>query len=166
MNNRSDAIQLTTAVLALGIGVLVYLLDRQPSDVYFIPDWVSIADSLNPIFGQVGNNLPTFIHVYVFILLTVIIITPSPVMVFRICVIWFSVDSLFELAQLTPIAYLIAEHIPAWFIGIPFLENTATYFLAGTFDILDIISIAMGTVTAYLTIRYSNKRGIQHVPET
>ena len=165
MNNRSDALQLTTAVLAVGIGVLVYLLDRQPSNVYFIPDWVSIVDSLNPIFGQVGNILPTFIHVYVFILLTVIIITPSPVRVFRICVIWFSVDSLFELAQLTPIAHLIAEHVPAWFIGIPFLENTAAYFLAGTFDILDLISIAMGSVTAYLTIMYSNKRETQYVPE-
>ena len=165
MNNRSDALQLTTVVLALGIGVLVYLLDRQPDNVYFIPGWVSIAGSVNPIFGQIGNNLPTFIHVYAFILLTVIIMSPSPGKVFWICVTWFSVDSLFELAQLTQIANWIAEHVPAWFIGIPFLENTAAYFLAGTFDILDIISIAMGTVTAYLTIRYSNKREIQYVPE-
>ena len=165
MYKRAESLQLATAIVALSIGVLVYLLDRQPGSVYFIPGGVSIADSLNPIFGQIGNHLPTFIHVYAFILLTVIIMSPSPAMVFWICVTWFSVDSLFELAQLTPIAHLIAEHVPAWFIGIPFLENTAAYFLAGTFDILDIISIAMGTVTAYLTIRYSNKREIQYVPE-
>lgn len=158
MNNRSDALQLTTAVLALGIGVLVYLLDRQPDNVYFIPDWVSIAGSLNPIFGQIGNHLPTFIHVYAFILLTVIIMSPSPAMVFWICVTWFSVDSLFEIAQLTPIANWIAEHVPASFAGIPFLENTDSYFLTGTFDFLDLISIAMGTVAAYLTIVLSTRR--------
>ena len=46
----------------------------------------------------------------------------------------------------------IAKIVPGWFNGIPFLENTVNYFLRGTFDPTDLVSIAGGTVAAYLTI--------------
>lgn len=155
VNMRTNVLPLAAALGAAAIGTLVYLLDRPPDSVYFIPDWISLTDNLYPIFGQMGNHLPTFLHVYIFILLTFIVMLPSAVMVYPICISWFVVDSLFELGQLTPIAQWIAVHVPDWFAGIPYLENTAAYFLAGTFDFLDLVSIAMGTVAAYLTIKGS-----------
>ena len=166
MGRRPTVIQGATAIGALAVGVLVYLLDRQPMSVYFIPDWISLANNLNPIFGEIGNYLPTFIHVYAFILLTTIIVAPSPAWIIPICAAWFSVDSLFELAQITPIDQWIAGNVPDWFTGIPFLENTSAYFIAGTFDLLDLFSIAVGTIFAYLTIRLTQNRRKQHVSES
>lgn len=149
-----ETVQIVIALFVLSIGVLVYLLDRQPGSVYFIPEWFSLTGNPGSIFGYIGNHLPTFIHVYVFILLTV---STTAVSVSHACILWFVIDSLLEIAQLTTVANWIAENIPAWFAGIPFFENTASYFKNGTFDVLDIVSIVLGTVAAYLTFQFTRK---------
>lgn len=152
---RVNVFLLTAALGMLTLGVLVYLLDRQPETIYFMPEWLLLTDSFSPVFGILGDQLPTFIHVYAFILLTFVVLSPSLRMLVPICMGWFVLDCILELAQISIFAQLIANHIPSWFAGIPFLENTAGYFLSGTYDLMDIVSIAMGTVVAYLTIRFS-----------
>jgi len=158
----SVKIQTAAAVTALLIGVFVYLLDRQSESVYFMTYWMSLGNTMNPFFGIVGNQLPTFIHVYAFILLTMAVASASRESVLIICLFWLILESLFELAQITVIAQWIANYTPEWFHGIPFLENTAAYFLAGTFDVLDLCSIAAGTLAAYLTIVISTQRISNH----
>ena len=154
VSKHPGTVQIVIALFVLSIGLLVYLLDRQTGSVYFINEWFTVTDNHGSLFGQLGNHLPTFIHVYVFILLTVSI---TAVSASHACILWLAIDSMFEIAQLTPVANWIAENIPSWFSGIPFLENTASYFKNGTFDVLDIASIALGTVTAYLTIQFSRR---------
>ena len=107
------------------------------------------------MFGSIGDYLPTFVHVYTFILLTVIVAIPTGIKLIPVCLAWFSLDSLFEVAQLKSIAQWIGSHTPPWFEGVPFLKNTADYFLMGTFDVFDLISIAAGTVAAYLTVSFT-----------
>jgi hypothetical protein len=149
---------LAIAIGALGIGVLVYVLDRQPEFTYFLPDWLSPESQINGLFGSIGYYLPTFIHVYAFILLTVVVAVPSITKLIPVCLAWFTLDSLFEVAQLNTIAQWIGSHTPTWFNGIPFLENTADYFLMGTFDVIDLLSIAIGTLAAYLTVNLITRR--------
>lgn len=146
------------AIGAFGMGVLVYVFDRQSELVYFLPAWLSLHDITSVVFGNIGNYLPTFIHVYVFILLTVIIAVPSIAKLVPVCLAWFTFDTLFEVAQLNPIAQWIGTHTPGWFNDIPFLENTAKFFMMGTFDVLDLLSIATGTIAAYLTVVLINRR--------
>ena len=155
---QSAKIQTAAAVTALFIGVFVYSLDRQPESVYFISSWMALGDNINPFFGAIGDQLPTFVHVYAFILLTMAVVSTTRKYALPICLFWLIIESLFELAQITVIAQWIAERVPEWFHGIPFLENTAAYFIRGTFDILDLCSIAAGTLAAYLTIVLSNRR--------
>ena len=143
---------LAIALGALVLGVFVYVLDRQPEFVYFLPGWLSLESQIGGLFGSIGNYLPTFIHVYAFILLTVVVAVPSVTKLIPVCLAWFTIDSLFEFAQLNPIAQWIGSHTPGWFSSILFLENTADYFLMGTFDVFDLFSIAIGTLAAYLTI--------------
>jgi hypothetical protein len=143
---------------ALGVGVLVYVFDRQAEFVYFLPDWLSLHTQAGSIFGSIGDYLPTFIHVYAFILLTVIVAVPAITKLIPVCLAWFTLDTLFEVAQIDAIARWIAMHTPSWFNGIPFLENTADYFLMGTFHVFDLISIAMGTLAAYLTVVFLTRR--------
>ena len=150
MNRQSGL--LAIAVGALCVGVLVYVFDRQPEFTYFLPGWLSLHDTTGSIFGSIGGYLPTFIHVYVFILLTVVVALPSITKLIPVCLAWLTLDSLFEIAQLNPIAQWIGAHTPEWFNGIPFLENTANYFLMGSFHPFDLLSIAIGTFAAYMTV--------------
>ncbi|WP_455209743.1 hypothetical protein [Kaarinaea lacus] len=157
MNKSLSAaiIQIILAGVALLFGVLVYLLDREPENIYFIPQWLAESVNGDPFIGTLGNYLPTFVHVYAFILLTMAIVFPVQQhrrYLIPVCVFWFAVDCLFEIAQLDVIALYIASHEPTWFHGIPFLENTANYFLASTFDVIDLVSIGLGALTAYYTI--------------
>lgn len=152
---HAPLIQIALAVVALLIGVFVYLLDRRPENVYFIPLWLANAVKGDPFLGVLGNYLPTFVHVYAFTLLTMAIVFPPEQYrryLLPVCMFWFTADSLFEIAQLDAIGRFIATHTPAWFDGIPFLENTANYFLASTFDVVDLISIGIGALAAYYTV--------------
>jgi hypothetical protein len=142
---------LAIAMMALGLGVLVYAFDRQAEYVYFLPAGMSFHNTHDGLFGPLGNYLPTFIHVYAFILLTVVVAGVSGSRALAVCVFWFAIDSLFEIGQMDSIAGWLAGHTPAWFDGIPFLENAAAYFLHGTFDVLDLLSIAAGALAAWLT---------------
>jgi len=150
MTRQGELIVVATG--ALCVGVLVYVFDRQAEFVYFLPGWLSLHTQAGSIFGSIGDYLPTFIHVYAFILLTVIVAVPVITKLIPVCLAWFTLDTLFELAQIDAIARWIAMHTPSWFNGIPFLENTADYFLMGTFHVFDLASIAMGTLAAYLTV--------------
>ncbi len=145
---------LSIAFSGLVVGVIVYVFDRQSEFVYFLPDWFSVNKFRGGIFGSIGYFLPTFIHVYVFILLTATVSASPNKNLIPICISWFIFDSLFEIGQIHVIAQSIANHVPAWFSDIPILNNTSSYFLMGTFDVLDLISIALGTICAYLTITF------------
>jgi hypothetical protein len=153
--------QIFLAFAALTIGVLVYLLDRRPEQIYFIPQWLANTVKGNSFVGTLGDYLPTFVHVYAFILLTMAIVVPLQQYrryLVSVCVFWFSMDSLFEIAQVDTIARVIAAGVPAWFEGIPFLENTAQYFLASTFDVLDLVSIGAGALAAFYTVAIINNQ--------
>ena len=152
---------LVMALVAMVFGIVVYLLDRQAESVYFMSDWMALGDGQNSAFGLLGQHIPTFVHVYTFILLTMALVVPEEryrKYLLPVCLGWFVVDSLFEIAQIDFIAQRIAGWVPDWFAGIPFLENTASYFIHSTFDILDLLSIGLGTLAAYVTIQIILKR--------
>lgn len=148
------------------VGILVYLLDRQPSNIYFIPDWFNLEKTSSQVFGGIGYYLPTFIHTLAFILLTAAVVHPSRIQMIFICISWLVIEALFEVAQISLIAQWIANHVPSVFLGIPFLENTTAYFIHGTFDYLDLVSILAGAVTAYLATQLSQIENKYHVHET
>jgi len=145
-------------IVALGVGTLVYMFDRQPEFIYFLPGWLSLNSQPGGFFGSIGYYLPTFLHVYAFILLTAVVAIPSITKLIPVCLAWFTLDTLFEVAQIDAIAKWIALHTPGWFTGIPFLENTSNYFLFGTFDVVDLLSIAAGTIAAYITVSVLTRR--------
>ena len=134
---KSAFVNIVLAICVLLIGVLVYLVDRQANSVYLIPSWMFIGNSGQPFLIIIGDHLPTFAHVYAFILLTSLLPIPTDKNIVVICLFWFSFDSLFE--------------------------NIPTYFQSATFDILELASIAVGTLAAYLTITTSSRRNYSHV---
>lgn len=147
------------ALIALSIGIALYLIDRPASHIYFIPaSLVHHHRDGGLLFGTFGYYLPTFVHVFAFCLLTAGIIGKNRKYALFICLFWLFIDGIFEIAQYPAIARLIADYIPAWFDGIPFLENTKNYFLQGRFDVWDMASIITGAVLAYLLILLFNTK--------
>ena len=152
---RPQQVQLASAATILFLGVLVYLFDRPAAEIYFVPDWWLPADGVADLFGSLGRHLPTFAHVYAFILITVAIIGARSRIALVICAAWFMLEAAFEIAQLDAIATPIAAHVPAWFASVPLFDTVAGYFVNGRFDLLDLLSIALGALAAYATVQLS-----------
>ena len=145
--------QILIGVTVLLVGTLVYLVGRPPDQTYFVyssPFNISLFKTLPNLFSHIGNSLPSFIHVFSLILITASLISCRKKGCLIICLSWFLIDCAFELGQ--EFNSLLLKIIPNWFEGIPFLENTENYFLYGTFDFIDLIAIAIGTVIAYYVL--------------
>ena len=134
------------------LGILVYIIDRPPEQVPVLSD-LNPSHHMPALFGSVGHSLPTFAHVFAFCLLTVVLLGNSKQHAAVVCLAWFCVDSAFELGQTEQAAGWLQPFIPQWFDYVPILDQTGSYFVYGTFDVFDLISIALGAVTAYFVIR-------------
>jgi hypothetical protein len=97
--------------------------------------------------------------VFSFILLTAGMLSCGKMGFRVICLSWLLIDSAFELGQ----KYLKQpiKNLPDWFDGIPLLEAIKSYFIHGTFDIIDLLSIVLGAVAAYIVlIKIFEKKGL------
>ena len=154
-----NGIQILTGAIVLLLGILVYLVDRSPDQTYFVNKSIiniSLYHILPNLYGIIGNSLPSFAHVFSFILITAGLIASKKRDFIIICSFWFFVDSAFELGQ--EFSALFMQFIPDWFALIPFLENTGDYFVRGTFSVGDMVAITIGTITAYFLLVVTTER--------
>ena len=140
---------------ALTLGALLYLLERPAARTYFIPR--ALAEALQPaggagLFGPLSPQLPTFLHTFALCLLTAALLRVGWRGALGICGAWLVIGALFELGQQATAAEWLARHVPAWFRHVPVLDNTASYFLHGRFDPLDLLSIVLGAVAAFVLL--------------
>ena len=157
--NMINMRQILIGLTVLLLGTLVYLIDRSPDQTYFVyksPVEISLHNTLPNLFGIIGNSLPSFVHVFSFILITAGLIYCQKRHCLIICTCWFLTDIIFELGQKFKV--LASSMVPDWFSGIPYLENSKKYFLSGTFDFNDLTAIAVGTILAYFVLILTNKR--------
>ncbi len=159
--SKTNKAQLLIGLVALALGTMVYLVDR-PAEQSFVPSAISLFDLAPRVFGIVGHSLPTFAHVFAFILLTAALLTGERKTAITVCLGWFVVEAAFELGQHPALALALATATPPWFAGLPILNKTDSYFLHGTFDPLDIVAIALGALTAYLVIQNTARRRVSH----
>jgi hypothetical protein len=157
--NSINIMQILIGVTVLLIGILVYLVDRPPEQTYFVDKSfvdISLYQILPNLFGIIGNILPSFAHVFSFILITAGLIASKKREFIFICLFWFLVNSVFELGQ--KFSTTFTKFIPDWFASIPFLENTGNYFVRGTFSFGDMAAITIGTITAYFLLILTSER--------
>ena len=148
--------QILIGLTVLLVGTLVYLIDRSPDQTYFVEKSfvnISLHNILPNLFGFVGGSLPSFIHVFSFILITAGLLHWQKKGCIFICSCWFIVDCTFELGQ--KFKLWSSKIIPDWFNGILFLENTKIYFIRGTFDYFDLAAIALGAIAAYFVLLHT-----------
>ena len=146
-------------IAGLFFGILVYLIDRPPEQTYFISKIgvdISFYKNCPNLFGIISNCLPSFFHVFSFILITAGLISYGQKFYLIISLSWIFIDCIFELGQ--KFKLLALKLIPGWFENILFLENSANYFIKGTFDSLDLVAITLGGVMAYLFLIIFKRR--------
>ena len=156
---REEATLLLLAALLLVIGVVVYAVDRGGA-VYFLMGW-STSHGKAGLFGPVGNHLPTFVHSLAAILVTAAVLRPRANLLPAIVIGWVTVECLFEIGQASPLDARVVAALPTWFDDVPILEASADYFINGTCDPLDILSIALGAAAAYWIVRTIERGGLR-----
>lgn len=161
MPGRAEKIQLFAALLALITGLLVYLSGRPPAHVYLFGGFSVDAIQNTLAIGATGQWLPSFIHPYLFILLTALAIGPGTGVLLANCLFWSSMGWLFELGQHPALSASLAARIPEWFSTIPLLENSSNFFVHGTFDPLDLVATAAGTLAAWATCLFARQNRAQ-----
>lgn len=154
-------IRVLLAVSLLVLGTGVYLLDRSWQQLA-IADLVFLTHVPSSTFGVLGDSLPSFAHVCAFALLTAALLDGGRRLNQVICLGWLSVNVAFELGQHPKFATSVANAVPGWFRHIPILNQTPTYFLSGTFDLLDLLFATLGALTAYLVIVKTHTPGVGH----
>ena len=130
--------QIMIGTAGLLFGTLVYLVDQSPHQIYFVyksSTDISFYNILPNLFSPIGNNLPTFIYVFSFILIMAVLISCQKRCYLIIFMSWFHVDCAFELGQ--KFKSFAVRIIPDCFAGISILENTENYFIQGFFDYLN-----------------------------
>lgn len=152
MRTRRETWILTgTGLLALAVGTLVYLIDRDPNLVPFFSHF-SLYGLIPPVFGTKGLSLPTFTHVFALSLLTVAVLGSRRLAALAVCCSWLAIDMAFEVAQHPAIATHLSAAIdagPAWLSALDPVRRFAIY---GTFDTLDLFSIFLGAGLAFALI--------------
>ena len=157
--NLINKIPILTSATVLFFGILVYLVDRPPDQTYFVDKSfvnISLYHILPNLYGIIGNSLPSFAHVFSFILITAGLIASKKREFIFICLFWFLIDSVFELGQ--KFSTMFIKFIPDWFASIPFLGNTGEYFVRGTFSFGDMAAITIGTIAAYFLLIITSER--------
>lgn len=152
---RPELIQIIAAIAALSLGLLVYLIIRDPQQVYFLSYFPHFqqGNSIEP--GIVSYFLPSLFHTYAFILLTVATLSASVAQTRIVCFIWLVIECSFEIGQHDAIAEQISESLGT----IRFPGVFSDYFVNGTFDLLDLVAIATGAALAYATVSISFSAG-------
>jgi general stress protein CsbA len=149
MNIRQFFVGLNILIL----GVLYYFFFRTAEHTYFLKFFENtpqLKHLLPPLLVALGNSLPTFIHVFAFTLMTAGLFASKEKGYAIVCFFWFTIDTLFELGQ--GFNNMLNQVIPAWFSDFFLLEKIKNYFLHGRFDYLDLFSIAVGSVLAYMLL--------------
>jgi hypothetical protein len=151
VRQRVNYRQLFIGFSVLTLGALFYYFFRSSEHTYFLNQLGIYSHPKNifpPIILTIGYILPSFIHVFAFILMTASLIAGQKKGYLIICLTWFAIDVSFEVSQ--GLDNILIPIIPKWFSHIFLLENMRDYLLYGSFDYLDLLSIAVGSVTAYL----------------
>ncbi len=134
---RRTTILLASGAVALGLGVLVYALDRAPGTASFLPPAMTAGTGA---FGPLAGSLPTFLHTMAFALITAALLAPTRRAGLAACAAWATVNIAFEVSQHTAFG------------------DVTGFGMHGTYDSFDLLAAVLGAGTAYLLIRVVSLR--------
>lgn len=156
---RVNKKQLLLGCLFLLAGTIEYLVSRPIGSVYFLrkfPAVQSFFQQIPNLYGKLGIFAPEFFHALALCLISMAFFSSRKSRI-TTCLVWLSIDSVFELGQRYGVQ--LAEYIPQWFGTVPILENLSNYLINGVFDFYDLLAIGLGSLTAFFIGELLSKKG-------
>ncbi len=133
-------------LLALAVGVLVYLADRDPSRAMAQPAFAVLGTG--PLFGAAGGWLPGFVHAFAFSLFSAAFWPGAARPAYAACALWWAIDIAFEAAQWPPWRAALAAVLPSGLDDTTLGSWVARYVQQGRFDPADLLAITAGALAA------------------
>ena len=151
MNRKLEG-KIALAILSLIIGGLIYLFFRPP--IYPIIEKLQKIIGLGHLnsFGILTGSIPTLCHTFSFIILTSIFLSDTQICITLNSVFWICIESILEIMQ--NLTYQNHQQIIISANFILFNDNFRGYFLLGTYDNYDLLSIIAGGILAYCLLTY------------
>lgn len=142
--------------VALAVGTLVYLTDRDPSRAALIPT-IPVLAGLG-LFGGWGAWMPSFVHPLAFSLLTAAVQFPRRSPAYWACAMWWAINVAFEVAQAPDVSVEVADVLQKS-LGQSWLTDTlSNYLLRGTFAVADLVAATAGAAAAAAVLRFVHLR--------
>jgi hypothetical protein len=158
-SSRINKKQVLLGCLFLLAGTIEYLVSRPIGSTYFLTKLEPIQSFFHHVpnlYGKLGLFAPEFFHALAFCLISMAFFSTRKSRI-TICLVWFSIDSAFELGQKYGTQFV--EYVPQWFGKAPILENLRNYLVNGRFDIYDLVAIGLGSLTAFFIGELLSKKG-------
>jgi hypothetical protein len=140
------------ACTALILGTSVYVFDRPVDSARLIPSIFHAQYTDEKLFGRIGFFLPSLLHIYAFILFTVVTIKPTAYGLLLTCLSWFGIEAIFECLQHPLAAQFIAQKINNTILNHSPFTLLQEYAASGVFDPKDILGLGIGAVAAFTTV--------------
>ena len=147
----SAACLAATGCLALVLGLLVYLTDREASHALLIPSVAALAGS--GWFGVLGQSLPSLVHPFAFGLFTAAVLPSRSSWRYGACVVWCAVNVAFEVGQHAHVSARLAEVLHSSLGQTALTRTLANYLVRGAFDGGDIVAAVIGALAAAGVLR-------------
>jgi hypothetical protein len=148
--------------ISLFLGLFIYLFNRSPDTIYLIDKHFDTFSSIGffpPFKNHLFYSLPSFFHVFSLSLITAGLLPSNRKALIFSCSSWLLINCIFEFLQSKK--EFILSIIPKWFNEFQYLDSISIYFKFGTYDLIDILFIILGSFCASLTLFYldSCKKG-------
>lgn len=165
--HSTEILQTVVAVCALLLGILIYGLFRDPEQLLLAGLLPTLTDSLpgsSPGKSPaVFYSLPSFLHIYAFILLSCVVVAASINSVRLICLFWLVTELLFEIGQHDAVATFLITQLPEPSTQPGWLQALVGYFVNGRFDTMDILALILGAASAYVSILTTRRWREKHL---
>ena len=136
-----------SAVAALVMGGLVYVVDRDWTSTQFLAAFAGLQPGVSGLFGPLGPVLPSFLHAYAFALLLILLIGRTRRAAAVGAGAWFACAAALEFLQAPSLQRLFIDHaVPA--SAAPLLHSIQSYVLNGHFDPGDLVAAGLGCAAA------------------
>ena len=146
----------------LFLGISFYLISRPAWQITLIPDFLFVQWHCTSSFCHYLDNLPSFLHVLGFSVLTAGIITIHKKTYIIICSLWTFINILFEILQ-SDIFFRLGKFLPMSNQANSTLLNWAhNYSLNAVFDYYDILAILLGAICAYWLLTKTQQQGVEN----
>ena len=141
---------------ALAIGVLVYLADRTGSRAVLVPEVAMLAG--HPLFGVIGQWLPSFVHPLAFSLFMAAALKPGVAARVGACAFWSAANVAFEFGQHPALHAFWAGAMQGGGRDGAVTRSVLNYFLLGTFDPFDVLAALLAAPAAVAILHLVDHR--------